>query len=201
MPKSSIFLKKLASLKEDEESEIYLVNDKKVQLIKTTRDGEEKISDILIALTEEEYRKLREKVPERHISKYQSITPLDIQNEFAYFNAKVDDIERWKNPTEADKKYYPITRRLRQLQWYFWDVDLLRYTENFMKESKKQLLDPFSEWEALRNNPWSLMEEDETFDLNTENVNKIVLERLNKKLQALKGYFEKIDYANNKNLC
>ncbi len=167
-----------------EEVKPYLVNGMAVQVIATHKDGKEKIRDIRVALTQKKYQQLRKKCRQKHISKFESITPLDVENEYADFNKTLDEIEQAQNPSEQTKKDYYFISRFYQFRWNFWDITKLRFIQKFMHKAKTGLLDASIDLHALRNNPRSLLRRDDNIE--SSNINELILIRLKDNINKFK---------------
>lgn len=193
----------LTPLSSEMASNFYRINDKKIQVISVKTEhseknksalSREKIHDIRVALTQQEYRKLRERMSEKHLNRYESTTSLSIQNHFADFNSKVEEIEHRQKPSKRSLEKHPISSRFYKFRWSFWDPEHLKNVQTFMHRSKAKLFDPLITLTALRNNPRSLLTKEDlkNLDLNATNINTLILQRLKKVIEAFKAHIEAV---------
>lgn len=176
-------------------ADFYVANGIPTQIITTKKkDGTEKITDIRVALTHAQYEKLREKCKIRHISKFESITPLDVTNEVAELNRTVETINERQNPSAKTRLLYPVTSflykwRWRAWSWQGWNNTALETIQGFIHHVKEKLLDTTIDLHALRNNPRSLLRKEDldNLDIKKQNINELILKRLKDKINEFKA--------------
>lgn len=168
-------------------SSFYLVHGKKFQIITAEADSNsldksEKIQDIRVALTQAEYKRLRQKRKHRHISEFESITPFDVEAEHADFNKFMDEM---KDRRETSKKDLISLFYKFRFSDYFLNYNKLKEIQAFMLEAKAKLLDATIDLHDLRNNPRSLLPENPNdINIKTQNINAIILEKLIERINA-----------------
>ncbi len=158
----------------------YLVHGKKFQII--TAQADSKILDVRVALTQAEYKRLREKRKHRHLSEFESITPFDVEAEHADFNKFIDEMTARRNSSKKNviSRFYKF-----RFSDYFWDYKKLKEMQTFMLKAKEKLLDATIDLHDLRNNPRSLLPENsDEIDIKTQNVNALILEKLIERINA-----------------